>query len=230
MKTYLRSKLDSYFSSFARKADIDNLYLQLAAFTEIKDIVGPRVPVGPLRGWAIFPDALIVVLRDLSSLKAPKVIEFGSGESTIAIAATLKSFGRGSLLTIEHDGSFANKILERLNQYGLADCVELRLIPMRDYESFMGLSKFASYDLSGVETEFDVALVDGPIVGQFGGGTRAVPVNWCVERLAKGRVAYLDDAFRSTEKQVIAAIKKANPTLIAELLGTEKGLCKFTMS
>ena len=144
------------------------------------------------------------------------MIEFGSGESTIAIAATLKSGGQGSLLTIEHDSFFADKARERLAQHGLADRVEVRIVPMHDYESCMGFPKFASYDLSGLETDLDVALVDGPIVGQFGEGTRAVPIRWCIERLAEGRVAYLDDAYRSAEKQVIAAIKRSNPNLIAE--------------
>ncbi|MGB2887240.1 MAG: class I SAM-dependent methyltransferase [Candidatus Acidiferrales bacterium] len=239
MKTYIRSKLDSYFDSFARKADLDsfarkadldNLYAQLAAFTEIKEIVGPRVPVGPFREWAISPDALVVVLRDLISRTAPKVVEFGSGESTIAIAATLRSGGQGSLLTIEHDGSFAKKVIERLNRHGLADHAEVRIVPMRDYESCMGLPRFTSYDLGGLEKDFDIALVDGPIVGQFGGPTRAVPVGWCVERLTKGRVTYLDDAYRSAEKDVIAAIKMCKPNLIAEFCDAEKGLCKFTMN
>ena len=63
MKTYIRSKLDSSTDSFARKADIDNLYVQLAAFTEIKELIGPRIPVGPFRDSAISPDALIVVLE-----------------------------------------------------------------------------------------------------------------------------------------------------------------------
>ncbi|MGB2887241.1 MAG: hypothetical protein WBC04_06075 [Candidatus Acidiferrales bacterium] len=100
---------------------------------------------------------------------------------------------------------------------------------MRDYESFMGLSKFASGSRRP-RNRLDIALVDGPIVGQFGGPTRAVPVSWCVERLTKGRITYLDDARRPEEKEVIAAIKRWKPEVIAELCDTEKGLYKFNIN
>jgi hypothetical protein len=86
-----------------------------------------------------------------------------------------------------------------------------------------------SYDLSSLELEFDVALIDGPIAGEFGIETRAVPVDWCVARLARGAVAYLDDAARPGEVEVIAAVKQDRPELIAEIIQTEKGLCKFSL-
>jgi predicted O-methyltransferase YrrM len=237
LKAYIRSKLDAYFdvyfnarsSSFARKADADNIYAQISALMEIRDIVGPHVPAGPFRGAALSPDALLVILRDIISRKAPRVVEFGGGESTIAIAATLKRNGQGCLLTIEHDPAFARRLSERLERLGLSDRVELRVVPMREYKSFAEFPTFASYDLCGVDESFDVALVDGPIVIEFGAGTRIVPVSWCVDGLKEGRVVYLDDAHRSEEKTVIAAIKKSRPDVAVELSDTEKGLCKFTL-
>jgi predicted O-methyltransferase YrrM len=237
LKAYIRSKLDAYFdvyfntrsNSFARKTDIESIYFQLAAFMEIREVVGPQVPVRPFGGSAIYPDALLVILQDIFSRKAPKVVEFGAGESTVAIAATLKRSGQGCLLTFEHDPAFARRLSERLERLGLSDWVNLRVLPMREYKSFAEFPTFASYDLCGVDESFDVAVVDGPIVYQFGDGTRIVPVSWCVDRLQEGRVVYLDDAHRSAEKTVIAAIKKSRPDVAVELSDTQEGLCKFTL-
>jgi hypothetical protein len=101
---------------------------------------------------------------------------------------------------------------------------------MSEYKSFAEFPTFVSYDLCGIDESFDVALVDGPIVYQFGDGTRIVPVSWCLERLKEGRAVYLDDAHRPQEKAVIAAIKKSRPDIEVELTDTKQGLCKFTTS
>ena len=45
--------------------------------------------LGPLRGWAISPDAIVHVLADLEPRENPTVVEFGSGESTIILASAL---------------------------------------------------------------------------------------------------------------------------------------------
>ena len=104
----------------ARKADVDNIYTQLAALMEIRTVVGTSVPLGPFRGWAMSPDALLHVVRDVTARQAPRVIEFGAGESTIAIAAALKAGGSGSLVSIEHDAGIAAAIAARLAKDGFA--------------------------------------------------------------------------------------------------------------
>ncbi|MFW6028601.1 MAG: hypothetical protein ACOC9Q_03670, partial [bacterium] len=103
MKALIKHYLDRYFGRFATKADIDNLYRQLDSLLEIRDVIGPGLPVGPLRGWALSPDALALILREVISRDEANVVEFGAGGSTIAIAAALKAAGTGSLISIEHD-------------------------------------------------------------------------------------------------------------------------------
>lgn len=49
------------------------------------------IPVlSPLRGWGISPDALALVLADIQRRTRPVVVEFGSGQPTIALAAMLE--------------------------------------------------------------------------------------------------------------------------------------------
>src|SRR5260221_7046327 len=99
IKKFIRSTLDSAFFSLAKKSDLDNLYNQLSALMEVKEIIGPRLLLGPMRSWSLSPDALLIFLRDLTARTAPQVVEFGAGESTIAIAAALRAGGSGHLLS-----------------------------------------------------------------------------------------------------------------------------------
>lgn len=230
MNRHIRSLIDGVFGPFARKADVENCYAQIAALIEIRDIVGPGVPLGPFRGWAISPDALLTVLRDVVACNSPRVVEFGAGESTIAIAGALRAAGAGSLVTIEHDARYVQTISARLEKLGLLDYVTISLVPMRQYESRLGLAAFSSYDLGELNVDFDVALVDGPVTGQFGEATRSVPLDWCVGRLQGERVVYLDDAGRAAEASVIRASKQRWVGLDVDMIETEKGLLRLRSS
>lgn len=228
MKKYLKSWYDRLVAPLATKADIDNLYVQLSCLLEVREIVGRSTPLGPLRGWAMSPDALLIVLRDLIARSDPRVLEFGSGESTVAIAGALKALGSGSLTSIEHDENFSAHLGKRLQLAGLTDRVDLRVVPLASYESRFGLPAFKSYDLSGQACEFDVALVDGPITPYFGAGTRSVPLEWSLARLNAGGAIYLDDAGRREEQAVVDALRASCTTANFELIATEKGFYRMT--
>ncbi|MCL4768132.1 MAG: class I SAM-dependent methyltransferase [Hyphomicrobiaceae bacterium] len=228
MKKHIKSLYKRLISPLATKADINNLYVQLSSLQEIREIVGPGVPIGPLRGWALSPDALLMLLRDITARTSPRVMEFGSGESTIAIAAALRALGAGSLISIEHDANFSARIAMRLRQLDLETLVDLRVLPLCSHEPRLGLPAFNSYDLKGLADDFDVVLIDGPIV-YFGVATRSIPLEWCISRMGPGKTVYLDDAARPEETAVIEAIRISHPQLNIEFIETEKGLCKLTM-
>lgn len=227
MKAFIKSQLDRYFGQFAKRSDIDNLYRQLSAFVEIRDLVGSQVPVGPLRGWALSPDALLMVLRDIVHRKEARVIEFGSGESTIAIAGALRNMGAGSLVTIEHDERFGDGVITKLRRYDLQQYVEFKIVPLRDYNGGNSFKPFRSYDLDAYDYPFDVALIDGPIADKFGDATRSVPLAWALARLKSGSNVYLDDAGRPGEKQVVEQILRTCGEVLEETIDSEKGLLRF---
>ncbi|MDR3570639.1 MAG: class I SAM-dependent methyltransferase [Candidatus Pacebacteria bacterium] len=173
---------------------------------------------------------MIVILRDLQSRQRSKVIEFGGGESTLAIAALLKtSASGGTIETIEHDSAFAEELRGRLARAALSDIAAVNTAPLRHYPAQLGFQEFRSYDLAGVDLSFDVAFVDGPIVDQFGAATRLVPLRWCMERMKPGRAIYLDDAARQPERDIVSALKPSAAHLRFDLLQAEKGLLKISM-
>ena len=233
MKTYIKSRLEKLFFEFsqrsklAKQSDLDNLYRQITAYSDIKEIIGPGVPLGPLRGFALSPDALLNILRDIVARGNPRVVEFGMGESTIAIAAALQQLGAGSLVSIEHEEKYLKVICRRLVSAGLIDRVDARIVPLRHYEDLDGSGAFESYDLAEQDEEFDVAIVDGP-VGSLGVATRIVPLLWAIARLKGERVVYLDDAYRKAERTFADGDQIKNSEINAEWLACEKGLVRLT--
>lgn len=211
-----------YFRNFARRSDIENLYTQLSAMLEIRRMLGPDIPL-TLRGWAISPDALLIVLNEIVGRTPARVLEFGAGESTLAIAGLLKVAGGGLLTTIEHDECYVSDVSRRIERAGVREQVRILHVPTRDYESRFGLPKFSSYDLGGLDVAFDVALVDGPPAA-FGEAGRSVPLDWCIRRLEGERVVYLDDALRGGESRIVEALRAAWPNVNMRTLATEKGL------
>jgi predicted O-methyltransferase YrrM len=213
-----------YFSAFAKKSDIDNLYAQLASLIEINGQLGSLVGLGPLRGWAISPDSLAYIFRDLQKIPNPRVIEFGGGESTVAIASYLSKLGHGVIETIEHDSDFARKLEERLDAMGLSGHSRIHRVGMIAYPPVGEFKEYVSYDLSQLNFDFNLAIVDGPIMARFGRGTRIAPLHWCLERLGPGKVVFMDDAAREAEVAVAGLLFSRFSKVDREVFPTEKGL------
>ena len=228
MHKFIRSQLDRYFGQFAHRSDLDNLRRQIACIAELQSTIAGPVPFGKLGGWAISADALAIVVRDVRKRRSPKVVEFGSGASTIAIAALLQTMGGGKLITIEHDLDYLQLVDSDLFAHGLKSVVDLRHLPMTSFSAAPPLEAYHSYDLCQLDAQFDVALVDGPITAEFGAATRLAPLEWCVSRLHPGGSVYLDDAARTEERQVVATLIERHSGITAESLDTEKGFVRLT--
>jgi hypothetical protein len=227
---FLRCQLNRYFGQFAHRSDIDNLWRQIACLVELQAAILAPIPYGKLGGWAISADALAAVVRDIRARRAPRVVEFGSGVSTIAIAALLRTMGEGTLITIEHNLDFLKSVESDLSTYGLKNLVELRHLPIVDFPAAPPMTACRSYDLRQLDVKFDVALVDGPIIAEFGAATRMAPLAWCIDRLRSGASVYLDDADRAEERLVVATLRAIHPDVQAERLDAEKGLVRLTRS
>jgi len=227
MKEYVKKQLERIFAPLAKRRDLDNLFIQLSALLEIKEVIGPGLLFGPLREWALSPDALLIILREVTSRSDPYVLEFGSGESTVAVAAALRARGCGHMVTVEHDAEFAKIVTERLRRNALMKYVDVRVVEMRHFNSRLSPTKYKSYNLANFNVDFNVALIDGPI-SVFGAETRAIPLEYCLQRLKGDRVIYFDDAARTDERNVLRQYLSDYSHVHVQYLETEKGLARLT--
>jgi len=205
---------------------LDILYDLIQGVIQIQNAMQGRPVLSPLRDWAISPDAMNWILLDLQEREKPTVIEFGSGQSTVILAAALKHRG-GQLITVEHDFEYMENIRSQISACGLVQQVEFVHAPLIDLGMVPACQ---SYDLSKLpEIGVDAALVDGPPLAN-GMLTRLAPLRWAVAHLGATGVVFLDDSKREAEQKCIAKLLSEYPDLCPITRRAEKGLAELRRS
>src|SRR4051812_35764538 len=108
----------------------------------------------PDPSWSLLPAGLELILDEVARGRE-RIVECGSGESTVAIARLLAERGSGRLHTLEHDPRWHAATAARLREAGVASRVELLLAPIRG----------GWYDRTAADrlpAAVDLLLVDGP--------------------------------------------------------------------
>jgi predicted O-methyltransferase YrrM len=172
---------------------------------------GPELPWG---AGAMLPSGLSIVLDDIVGNDRRRVVELGSGLSTILLARLLaqRHPRRGSrMVAVEHDAGWAEWVTEQLASEGAGRDVVVVHAPLRpNPHASDGTDWYDGDDLAaGLDGVLgadliDLLLVDGPPAYQAGHGLArypAVPV--LRPRLAPGAAVVLDDVERPGEQEVL---------------------------
>lgn len=117
-------------------------------------------PRTPRTTWSI-SDALAVELTRYLELRKPeRILEIGSGLSTVVLGAYAVRHG-ASVVTLEHAWKFYQRTRQALAQFGMDKQVQLRLAPLqsRQFERYGREAPWYDTWLSGI---FDFVFVDGP--------------------------------------------------------------------
>ncbi|RYE40750.1 MAG: glycosyltransferase [Hyphomicrobiales bacterium] len=127
----------------------------------------PRVPdIGKLLrelpwgdGWALPRSTAVELAEGLRRSKAQRILEAGSGLSTVMLAAYAARLG-GRVLSLEHDPRYAERTRRLLRRWGLAEVAEVRLARL---ETRPCGTEFAyPWYQTSLEGAFDMFLIDGP--------------------------------------------------------------------
>jgi predicted O-methyltransferase YrrM len=180
-------------------------------------------------GWAASTDLLGELLRAIAARRPQRVVELGSGVSTLVIAAALRSNGAGRLISIDADEAYAAQTREQLQRQGLGEWVELRFAALTEI-NFEGAAR-PWYDTRVLAdlTDVDLLLIDGPPTA-LRADIRypSLPFFW--SRLAPGAIVLLDDAARAAERAMGAAWQRQFSDASYEYLHLEKGALRITRS
>jgi hypothetical protein len=169
----------------------------------------------PFSSMAMSPAEIAKICNDVCINNRKKIVEFGSGASTVFIA---KIMPKDSLLySVDHDEKWLAIVSGWLENEGLRDRVVMIHAPLEQMQ--VGTHHGKWYKRSVLEASLpadsiDCLIVDGPPAGASGHEAMvrypAVPV--LKSSLAPNCTIYLDDAVRKGEKR------------IAEIWGQELGI------
>jgi predicted O-methyltransferase YrrM len=198
---------------------------QLEALMGIYRLLDGKADLPNLRHWALSPDILLHVLRHIQVHAPKRIVECGSGSSTIAMAQALQAFGiDGHIYSIENYEPSAATVRDQLRQHHLERFVTLVFVPLvqKRYEGFD--APIAWYDLGpeAVPGDIDLLLVDGPIANvhadaRYPAGPELLP------KLSRDAHIFIDDAVRRGERDMVERWRTLYPNLAARRLAAEKG-------
>lgn len=198
---------------------------QLDARMSVARAVDGLSPLPRLGGWAIDWTLCAAVIQELQIIPQPKVLEFGSGESSRLLAQIISQRG-GQLVSVEHDASWCERINGMHSIDGTAQLARVLHVPLVKSAEH----RVESYDEKALPHDFDwdVCLVDGP-VGRPGHLVRLVPSKFAVQGLVAraGRKVFLDDLHRAEEVQILRQLTQNNPRLNATHISGHKGAVRL---
>jgi Methyltransferase domain len=164
-----------------------------------------------MRGWAVSPDLMLVLVELLRRRRPRVVVELGGGSSTVWLALAARTFGLDTrIITLEHDQEWVDTIHRRLDAQGLRDLVEVRHAPLLD-QPVGGRSSGRAveqqawpwYAPTGWRDITDIGLlvVDGP-PATTGPQARYPAIPMLASRLADDALVVMDDAVRADERAI----------------------------
>jgi predicted O-methyltransferase YrrM len=148
--------------------------------------------------WAIGEDKYKQILQVLSNKAVEKIVEFGSGISTVRLG---KDFPDANIISVEHNKRFYKQTLELLGHYQIENVRILycSLKPIR-----IGLRWYLTYDLNSeqLESEIDFILIDGPVESQTIRG-REAPLYMIFSSMKSRALVVSDDYHRKSARTVV---------------------------
>jgi predicted O-methyltransferase YrrM len=231
----LRTKVDKLDGRVAHSRewvsrDVFTGYRQLEAMVDLRALIRPRAPLPPLRGWALSPDALRLIVHEILVRHPQLIVECGSGSSSVWLGYTVQQFGGGRVVALEHDERYAQVSADLLQAHGLEDVVEIRHAPLAPWDGGTGPQPW--YDLRAIEDldKIGLVLVDGPpsVVAE---GARYPALPLLLPKCADQALIVLDDVVRAQENAVSDRWLAEHPELRRTIHDDfEKGLHVFEVT
>jgi len=157
---------------------------------------------GPFLPWtdsSMRPSAIVRVLSDVVFNRRSRIVECGSGNSTIFLGRLLVSRGMTDVHvhSLDQEARWADTTREALEREGLDGVVSVVTAPLVD----------GWYDRSALPQVdgIDLLIVDGPPAYEDGNShARSPALTVFGPSLAEGATIFVDDAERAGEQEVIA--------------------------
>jgi predicted O-methyltransferase YrrM len=203
-----------------------NLFQQIQLLPELQTQVGLPRGLPPLRGWAASPDFLLVLVGHVKEVRPRRLLECGSGASTVVLARCLQMLAGGHLYSLEHDPDFAATTRRRLTDLGLEAFATVIHAPLTRHN--LAGTDWSWYSLNGLpDGPFDMMVIDGPPVcaaplARYPAGPLLL------SSLSPAGTCFLDDTNREDEALIVERWLREMPGLGRRDFRCEKGCVALT--
>jgi predicted O-methyltransferase YrrM len=190
-------------------------YRQSEFYTQLLNLLNLSAPIPSTRSWAASPDVLLTLLETARTSSPRKILDLGSGMSTLVLA---KSAPQALVISIDNSAEYAHKTQQMLASHGITN-VEVRVAPLTSHAS--GVEWYESSKLADL-SDIDLLFIDGP-PGSKNDRARHPALAECLPKLSPRAIIVIDDAGRDGERNLAEEFAKALPSHTLEFLPHEKG-------
>jgi len=167
-------------------------------------ILRPLLDEGNYLPWStgsMRPAGLVVVCNEIVHRARARIVECGSGVSTVLLARLLRQLGGGAtLVALEHDERWAALVTDLLLRESLDKIAHVVPAPLEGDPPW-----YARSAMTELPDDVDLLIVDGPPAYDPGHGLRRAPALATFgSRLSDGATVVLDDVNRPGEREVLA--------------------------
>ncbi len=173
-----------------------------------------KVPdVKVFSNWSMSLYGLMLLSNEIQTMKRKKIIEFGSGVSSIVMARTISKYAiGGNIISIENDPYYYNMLNDFVHENQLQETIQLiyaPLCPCSYLTNYKWYDKKILREFIDRHEKFDMAIIDGPPawndkikLSRYG----AIP--FIIDHLADHYSIFLDDSNRAGEKEIMEMWKE----------------------
>lgn len=185
---------------------------EVEALLQLRQMLDIESSTPLLGGWAMDPEAVLSLVKSVLERKPERIVELGSGSSTLWLALALRKADAGRLVSYDHLDSYAEQTRRALREHGLEEWAEVRVAPLEPVSVDGTTYSWYAISPDAFDAPTDILIVDGPP-----GGTApmarfpAVPL--LRQTLAANALIVVDDALRPDEKKMMARWGEIFPDL-----------------
>ncbi len=195
---------------------------------QINRILRPDIPLPFGKEWAILPDFVLKLIDVIKEKNSLKIVECGSGLSTLIFGYLAKEKMVNHIVSLEHNKQFYETTKLDIEAHGLEKYITLIYAPLKQIQ--INNVQWQWYDLSVANDaigQIDLLLVDGP-PGYLQKHSRYPAIPMLKKFFNQNTTIILDDSIRPDEQEIIERWLLENPELEVNELRTRRGMCIMT--
>lgn len=212
------------------RREIESRYRRLEAIQAMYALVRPRRALPAFTEYVASPEFARAVVETMLSRRPGRVLELGSGLSTLLVGYCLEAIAEddgiepGHVVSLDHQAEFARQTRARVEEHGLGAVTTVLHAPLESIDVDGHTHRW--YATAGARAALtgsvDLLIVDGP-PGKDQPMARYPALPQLHELLSPDAVILVDDARRPDEQRMVAEWTERFDDFTHEYRDTEKG-------